>query len=215
MLKIRIPHFILLTIVLFTTVVIGNILALPPVAEAAGFMGHKKKKGCTKCHKQQYKSWKKMRHAKAMKTLMPGEFAEEKIKAKLDPDKNYIKDKKCLKCHTTGLDKGGYSVGNKKKMRSFYAVGCEECHGKGKKYQKVKNKYEQDDFPRDEVIKAGMKYGEKEVCEKCHNDDSPFNAALDPKYAFDYKKMLKKGTHKHFRLKKHSPRKGSEWLYED
>ncbi len=214
MTSILIRKQVLLLPFLLITALAGELLMTASITHAAGYMGHRKKKGCTKCHKEQYKSWRKMRHAKAMKTLVTGEFAEEKIKAELDPEKDYTKDKKCLKCHTTGLDKGGYSVGNKKKMRKFYAVGCEACHGAGKKYQKVKNKYEKDDFPREEVIKTGMKYGEKEVCEKCHNDDSPFNAALDPKYAFDYKKMLKKGTHKHFKLKVHPPRKGSEWLYD-
>lgn len=191
---------------------------LPPQADAGrrtGMMGHAPKKGCTKCHKQQYKSWLDTKHGKAMENLKGGVKREEKIKADLEPDKDYTKDKDCLECHTTGFRKGGFAVGNKRKMKKFSNVGCEACHGAGKKFQAVKNKYQNDDWPRKEVIAAGMKYGEKKVCENCHNDDSPFKASVDPKYAFKYKESLKEGTHKHFKLKKHPPRKGSEWLYED
>lgn len=192
-------------------------LALPQTADAkrVRHMGHAVKKGCTKCHKKQYKSWLKTRHGKAMENLKAGVKKEEKIRAELDPDKDYTRDKDCLECHTTGFGKGGYLIGNKRKIRKFSNVGCEACHGGGENYQKVKKKYAKDDWPRKEIIAAGMKYGEKEVCEKCHNDDSPFKPSVDPKYAFDYKKMLKKGTHKHYKLEKHPPRKGSEWLYEN
>jgi hypothetical protein len=197
-------------------VIAGQAMLQPSAAQAkrVGLMGHAEKKGCTKCHKDQYQAWLKTRHGQAMKSLDPGVKKEEKIKAKVDPDKNYRKDKDCLKCHTTAFGKGGFAIGNKRKMKKFANVGCESCHGGGKQYQKVKNKYQEDNWPRKEVIAAGMKYGEKALCEKCHNDDSPFKASVDPKYAFDYKKLLKKGTHKHTKLKIHPPRKGSEWLYE-
>ena len=198
--------------------VVGGVALVLPQAAAAkrtGHVGHAEKKGCTKCHKEQFKAWLKTRHGKAMENLQPGVKKEEKIKAKLEPNKDYTTDKDCLECHTTGFRQGGYIVGNKRKMKKFSNVGCEACHGGGKKYQEVKKKYEKDDWPRKEVIAAGMKYGEKAVCENCHNDDSPFKASVDPKYAFSYKKMLKKGTHKHYRLEKHPPRKGSEWLYEE
>lgn len=186
----------------------------PSQAMAQGLLGHQDKKGCTKCHKDQYKSWQESVHGNAMESLKAGKKAKEKTKAKVDPKKDYTKDKDCLPCHTTSFNKGGFILGNKRKMKKFSNVGCESCHGGGKKYMKVKNKYKDDDFPRSEVIKAGMLYGEKKVCEKCHNDDSPFKPSVDPKYILDYEKDRKEGTHKHFKQKKHKPRKGSEYLYE-
>ena len=179
-----------------------------------GFMGHPEKKGCTKCHQDQYDSWKKTTHGTAMDSLKSGVKEKEKIKAKLDQKKDYTEDNDCLPCHTTGFNKGGYVKGNSRKMSAYYGVGCETCHGGGDDYMAVKQRYPKDDFPREEVIQAGMKYGEEETCRACHNDDSPFKPSVDPKYKLDYKNSLKKGTHKHFKLKKHAPRKGSESLYE-
>ncbi|MEE8433741.1 MAG: cytochrome c family protein, partial [bacterium] len=133
-------------------------------ARGGGFLGHQKKKGCTKCHEDQYKSWLKTPHAKAMNSLKSNNFREEKIKAKLDPGKDYRKDNNCLKCHTTGFAKGGYLPDNKRRARKFSGVGCESCHGSGRSYMQVKKKYEKDDFPRKEIQAAGLKYGEEKVC---------------------------------------------------
>mgnify|MGYP003380578261 CR=1 FL=1 len=51
---------------------------------------------CSSCHKSQAKSWKTTAHAKAMESLKPGARKEAKIKAKLDPDKDYTQDKDCV-----------------------------------------------------------------------------------------------------------------------
>lgn len=195
----------------------GEWSAGPPAIEAARtrMMGHAPKLGCTKCHKAQAESWLKSAHGNAMENLKPGKKTEEKQKADLDPKKDYSADPDCLGCHTTGYKEGGYVAGNSVKEQNFANVGCETCHGAGGDYQEVKKRYPNDDWAREEIVSAGMKYGDKEICEKCHNKDSPFNAELDPKYAFDYKGMLKKGTHKHTKLDKHAPRKDSEWLYKE
>ncbi len=198
---------------LIITFVLLN-LSLISNAFGAGFLGHQKKKGCTKCHSEQYKSWKKSKHAKAFKILKPGERVEAKKEASLDPEKDYRFEDDCIKCHVTGFKKGGFVLGNKVKMKKFVNVGCEACHGPGKKYQKVKNKYENDDFPRKDVIKAGMKYGDEEQCVVCHNEEGPNAKANPAKYKFIYKDAVKKGTHEHVRLDMHAPRKKSEWLYE-
>ena len=68
---------------------------------------------CKKCHIKVYNSWKKTKMAKAFDTLKPGEDAEAKTKLKLDPQKDYTKDVKCLECHTTGFGMpGGYKIGS-------------------------------------------------------------------------------------------------------
>ncbi|MDH5752989.1 MAG: cytochrome c family protein [Deltaproteobacteria bacterium] len=196
-------------------------LSLPLVALTATahakeqYIGHAEGKGCAKCHEDQYKSWLETSHGKAMENLKAGVKKEEKIKAKLDPAKDYSNDKKCLSCHTTGFDNGGYDRRSRLKKALFESVGCEACHGAGGSYMAVKEKYPENDFPRKDAEAAGLKFGEKELCENCHtHKDNPFTPAVDPKYKFDYQKTLKEGTHKHIKQKKHTIRKGSEWLYE-
>ncbi len=205
-LKIMVTLFVLM---------VGGILTLPSVI-ATDFYGHRrkdKKAGCSSCHKKQWKSWAKGRHSKAMVSLKSGKYKKEKIAANLDPDKDYRKDKKCLKCHTTGWDKGGFNSGKKGATKLLRGVGCEACHGAGGDYMALKD--EDDEYSRAETVKLGLTFGEEKQCLECHNDDSPFNEKLDPeKYRFEYKASVTEGTHEHFKLKYHDTRKGSEWLYE-
>jgi hypothetical protein len=181
---------------------------------ATEYYGHSRKDskaGCSSCHKKQWKSWRTGRHSKAIFSLKAGTYKKEKIAAKLDPNKNYLKDKKCLKCHTTGYEQGGFEYKDKQKKKLLHGVGCESCHGAGGKYMKLKD--EDDEYKRAQVVKLGLTFGEEKLCRKCHNDDSPFNEKVNPKYAFNYKKSVKEGTHEHFKLRYHKTRKGSEWLY--
>jgi hypothetical protein len=62
---------------------------------------------CSNCHKSQAKSWRDTAHAKAMESLKPGTRKEAKIKAKLDPEKDYTQDKDCVGCHVDGWGKQG------------------------------------------------------------------------------------------------------------
>ena len=70
-------------------------------AAAQSFEGRKK---CSSCHKSQAQSWSETAHAKAMDSLKPNTKAEAKKKAKLDPKKDYTKDKDCVGCHVDGWD---------------------------------------------------------------------------------------------------------------
>lgn len=77
------------------------------------FEGRKK---CSSCHKAQAKSWKDTAHAKAMESLKPNTREEAKIKAKLDPAKDYTKDKDCVGCHVDGFgEKGGIRLHHPRK----------------------------------------------------------------------------------------------------
>lgn len=108
------------------TLIAGNLMA----AEAP-FEGRKK---CSSCHKAQAKSWNSTAHASAMKSLEPNVKKEAKIKAKLDPAKDYTQDKDCVGCHVDGFNKkGGYNIDAPNKMLA--AVGCESCHGAGRQYR--------------------------------------------------------------------------------
>jgi len=178
-----------------------------PVACAADGAEFISQKGCKKCHFKQASSWKKTVHANAMDTLKPGEAADAKTKAGLDPNADYTKDPKCLKCHTTGYGQpGGYpaykdawSEDEQKLAKDNDGVGCEACHGAGSLYAPYKKDHE--DYKRPDVAKLGLETPvTAENCTGCHNKESP-TAGDD--YAFDFEKMKANGEaiHEHIPLK--------------
>ncbi len=168
----------------------GLALLSAPVANAgdAEYVGVKK---CKMCHIKQYKSWAETPMAKAMDSLKPGESADAKTKAGLDPKKDYTTDEKCLACHSTGYGKaGGYSGPDDVALAG---VSCEACHGPGSLYKKtMKNKA----YKMDDVMAAGLVHPNEEVCKTCHNADNP-TAGEDYSFKFDKDKDI----HKHIPLK--------------
>lgn len=151
-------------------------------------------KSCAGCHKAETKDWQRSVHGKTMEILSPGKRSGPKHKADLDPDKDYSKDDKCLKCHTTGYKKPGGFV-DMNSTPDLAGVGCESCHGPAGSYREI-HKQKMLDFKSAEVRAAGQTYASKgdKVCENCHNTDSPFKASVDKKYIFDLKERLKTGT---------------------
>ena len=154
-------------------------------------------KACKKCHYKQAKSWKTTKMANAFDLLKPGERADAKKKAGLDPKKDYTKDPECLTCHTTGYGKPGGYV-SAEKTPYLLGVGCEMCHGPGSEYTKsehmsLKNK----NYKLAEVVKVGLNspVTETTCTSQCHNEKSPFFKS------FDFKKRKEQGTHEHFPLK--------------
>lgn len=168
-----------------------GLLAAGAVSAEPRYIGNK---ACANCHKDEMQDWKRSAHGKTMEVLRPGKQSGAKHKASVDPDKDYSKDEKCLKCHTTGYKKeGGFA--DMDTTPDLAGAGCEACHGPGGAYRDIHNK-KMLDFTSAEVRAAGQTYASKgdKVCEKCHNDDSPFKASVDPKYAFNLKDRLKNGT---------------------
>lgn len=180
------------------------------------FEGRKK---CSSCHKSQAKSWKDTAHGNAMDSLKAGTKKEAKIKAKLDPDKDYTKDKDCVGCHVDGFGKkGGYTIAKPKKMLA--AVGCESCHGPGRKYRgdhrKAGQAFEKkgETTPRKSLASKGQDFHFEESCNACHLNYkgspwkgakapyTPFTPEVDEKYRFDFDKMVKntKAMHEHYKL---------------
>ena len=188
---------------------------LAPGAEPA-FEGQKK---CASCHKSQSQSWKKTAHAKALESLKSGVKAEAKRKAKLDPAKDYSKDKDCVGCHVTGFGKdGGYDPADP----GIYlvGVGCESCHGPSSRYQllhrEAAERFEKkkQTTPRQTLADAGEDLQFTERCNACHlnyegspwkgakKPYTPFTPQVDPKYRFDFEKAVRddKAMHAHFKL---------------
>jgi hypothetical protein len=173
----------------------------PPVPEYKG------PTACKMCHGGKgiaagaYDSWEQSRMAKALESLKPGVFAEEKKKVGLDPAKDYTTDPNCLGCHTTGYGKptGFVSV---EKTPNLAGVTCEACHGPASLWF---SKHFAKGTQLEEMRKLGMIYpGTVKDCQTCHNEKSPFNEKVDAKYKLKYdKETLEKFVHKHITLKNH------------
>jgi hypothetical protein len=174
-------------------------LAAPLSAAADGEHSYVGSKKCKMCHMKEWKSWAETKMAKAFEQLKPGEAADAKTKAGLDPNKDYTTDTTCLACHTTGYGKqGGFvDIGSTPELAG---VGCEMCHGPGgtytkREYMSLQNK----EYKKSELVAVGM-VGEitMDRCSSCHNTDSPF---VGPDYVFDFEANKEKGTHAKFPLK--------------
>lgn len=158
---------------------------------------------CKKCHLPQFKSWEKTTMANTIEVLQPGERVDAKLDAGLDPDADYTDDPTCLECHTVGYgEPGGFE--SLDATPNLAGTGCEACHGPGSAYiadNVMGNKNKKHSF--DEVIAKGLVFPVPEdTCRKCHNERSPFNADLDPKYEWVYsKETLDEQTHRHLKLK--------------
>jgi len=112
---------------------------------------------CHRCHKIEYDGWNErsnkertMSHTVHVGSiLITGTAFKFKIQNNLDPHKDYSRDKKCLKCHTTGYGKpDGYQLEDlpqfKKRPRKLPphnrrlgSIDCEACHGPGSEYIKI------------------------------------------------------------------------------
>ncbi len=155
------------------------------------------------CHDPYYQAWRNSPHGKTFDILKPGERADAKKKASLDPEKDYTTDPMCLRCHTTGYrQKGGFKpAGTKIKGKdvstkidpdepSLEQVGCEMCHAAAGGAQfRVVMKNTKGDFKKKDTEKYGQRWDYANVCTRCHNHPkNPHNEKLDAKYAFDYEK---------------------------
>lgn len=183
---------------------------------AETFEGRQK---CSSCHKAQGKSWSGTAHAKAMDSLKAGERKEAKVKAGLDPAKDYTADKDCVGCHVDGFGKkGGYTI--EKPRRPVAAVGCESCHGAGRKYRGEHRKggqaFERNGKTTERKVLAsrGQDFHFEESCNACHLNYegsgwkgtkppyTPFTPEVDAKYTFNFEKMVKDSgaMHEHYKL---------------
>ncbi|MDP2371089.1 cytochrome c family protein [Rhodoferax sp.] len=177
---------------------------------------------CTKCHDLHGESWADTAHAKAFDSLKANTKADEKKKAKLDPAKDYTKDKDCVGCHSTGFGKpGGYAVGKDPGgPEKLGSVGCESCHGPGDGYRDEHGKAEKQLLrtskatPRKTLVSQGQSFEYERACAACHLSYqgsphkgakapyTPFTPAVDAKYKFEFDKAVRtKALHEHYKLK--------------
>ena len=146
---------------------------------------------CKMCHKSakkgaQYTIWADSHHANAFETLKSE--ASAKIAAEKGLKVPAYEAAECLICHTTGYDNSGYEVKDAKfwdektekgkptkavkRMAGLQAVGCEACHGPGKKYKT--SKVMKALFADTQDAKAvGLLEVNEATCVTCHNEKSP------------------------------------------
>jgi hypothetical protein len=157
---------------------------------------------CKKCHIKEHRSWAETPMAKAFDILQPGERAEIKTAAGMDPNKDYRTDPECLPCHVVGYGKPGGFV-DIETTPDHVGIGCESCHGPGGTYQQdqymsLKNK----NYKRTEILALGLiAVPTEETCtSECHNDDNPTKGKGD--YVFDFATQNQEPSiHKVFPLK--------------
>ncbi len=132
---------------------------------------------CRECHGDkslgnQYAVWLASGHSRALQVL--GQDKGLKIAKKtgiVDP----MKSSKCLRCHTTGRDRGD--------NRIMEGVGCEACHGPASEYHKpsvhVDFSYRENGYRR--AIASGMYNiigddrlkSRERLCTGCHDEERP------------------------------------------
>ena len=154
------------------------------------------------CHDAYYQAWKASPHGGTYNLLKPGERAEAKTRAKLDPDKDYTTDPLCLRCHTTGYKQaGGFKpAGSKNKKGKDVSskidpdepnkeqVGCEMCHSvAGGAQFRVVMKNTKGDFKKADIEKYGQRWDYANVCTRCHtHPNTPFQPSVHDKYKFNF-----------------------------
>lgn len=155
--------------------------------KGVGYVGSNK---CVLCHEEMddsVKQWQKSKQANAMDALKSKDAKQYSKDAENDP--------KCLKCHTTGYENGGFSLSeHPKKRKKNEGVTCEACHGPGEKYVEVMVKADEEKKYGEEVVKAAVAKGliekpDEKVCKTCHNEESPTYKKQD------FKKLIEDAKH--------------------
>lgn len=185
---------------------LGLLLSSASTAVGAEGATYNSADSCKKCHFKQYRSWEKTSMATAFEQLKPGVAAEAKTAAGLDPNTDYTTDETCLPCHTTGYGKPGGFV-SIEETPGLAGVQCDSCHGASSGFLEIMTLENKNHAIKD-MTAAGLEYPPTEAtCVECHNDKSPFNASVDPKYAFDFEARMKDeaGVHEHTPLKYEHP----------
>jgi len=127
---------------------------------------------CKMCHNTPawgkiYDKWAATKHATAYATL-----ANEQSKgiAKGLKIEDAQKSAKCLVCHVTGYEAPAKLKGEKLTLEK--GVGCEACHGPAGDYLTSHIKKDKALAKADGLIKPTEALS-KQLCEKCHNQQSP------------------------------------------
>ena len=144
--------------------------ALQPKPEPVSITGTDK---CGECHRlkingNQDSVWENSKHSQAYKTLLSDRSKEFAVKNNIvEP----VKNKLCLKCHTTSNHLAGTPVLSSYRIEE--GVGCESCHGAGSDYSPAKIMTDDYLFRHN-----GGKKGDEKTCLECHSPSGNKNMKL-------------------------------------
>lgn len=116
---------------------------------------------CKKCHLQDHRSWKKMKHASAWENL------PEKYRNPAEKDES---GRACVECHVTGwgeAERGGFV--DAEKSAHLLGVQCEACHGPGSKHKDAGQKVLDEKRTKFDEGEPSFVVRKTENCADCHN----------------------------------------------
>ena len=124
---------------------------------------------CKSCHRKdvygdQVAAWRKGVHARAYETLASEEA--HAVAARSGVVGAPQQAEACLRCHVTAH--GVRPEWIKFELKISDGVQCESCHGPGADYRKRDRM-----SSRKRAMRAGLWESSIEVCERCHNSESP------------------------------------------
>lgn len=135
-------------------------LLIPTSVAAGDYVGSK---SCGSCHEAQYKNFSEnSKKATSWKSV-----------AVMAPKLKQAELQGCYECHTTGFGKGGFV--SLEKTPELAEVGCESCHGPGRKHAESGD-------PKDIA-----KPGNASACTGCHSAERVQD--------FRFKPLLVSGAH--------------------
>jgi hypothetical protein len=139
-------------------------------SEDPTYIGVKK---CRMCHKGEkkgnvYETWNSKKHSTAFEAVK---------------QKGEEKNPKCLACHATGFNKGGYKIDDPDASK-FEGVQCESCHGPGSLYKKTSIMKD-----RAKALENGLVDINEKTCAGCHDGSEHAGGK------FNYEEALKKIDH--------------------
>ena len=158
------------------------------IAVFVGMAGDAKYIGAAKCAKMchkakskgnQYGAWQEAAHSKAYQTLA-SEKSQAIAKEKGIADAQNASE--CLKCHVTAYTEPDEAKAATYKIED--GVNCESCHGAGSNYAKLSIMKD-----HEKSLANGMVDPDKDICIKCHNEESPTYKE------FNYEEAIKKIAH--------------------
>jgi hypothetical protein len=165
----RIGLFLVIGMIILVT---GTSFAKSRDTREYEYQGYNKCKGC---HGKEFKSWKEgAMNREAFKALKPGERAEAKVDAGLDPNKDYTSEPECLACHATGYGRPGGFV-SAEKTPDLAGVTCEACHGPGEYYWRVMVKKRRT-YTLTDLVKWGFIPPDQGICDQCHTPGCPIGS---------------------------------------
>lgn len=126
---------------------------------------------CRTCHKKkllgnQHAAWLKGPHARAYETLSNDRSLAIAREIGLPQPPN--ESPECLRCHISAYGVPALRIANSLPRED--GVGCESCHGPGRDYRKKRIMSDREKAAAKGLWDASHR---AEVCEACHNPDSP------------------------------------------